>query len=125
MAEVVAEKPVCGKCGSDVRGGTAYCYNCGASVVGTSPEPLEESIPVNTESNGETVVGDKAQVDGAKAGNVRLKRAANERKKARVSSRKPVEYRWEPTDDLRFPLLWAVIVTVIVIAIVSVMVFWK
>jgi hypothetical protein len=126
MAQMVAEKPVCGKCGSDVRDGTAFCYNCGASVVQASVETVGDvDVMVTADSNGTEAQTTEANVDPVPEANDRVKLAAKERKKARVSSRKPVEYTWEPSGDLRFPLLWAVVLTVIVAVITAVMVFWK
>jgi uncharacterized Zn finger protein (UPF0148 family) len=107
MAEVVVEKAVCEKCGMDVRDGTAFCYNCGAAV-GSVPEasvvePAEPETP-----------------------DEKLSRAAAERKKARVGLRRATtEYTWEGTDDTRWVLLSGVAVTVIVMIIVLLMVFWK
>lgn len=38
MAKTLVEKEICKECGADVRPNTAFCYNCGKSVVGEEPE---------------------------------------------------------------------------------------
>ena len=125
MAELVAQKPVCEKCGSDVREGTTYCYNCGAPVATGIEEAIDPAKTLVTESDGHETVAVESTPDRPTASKERFKNAAKERKKARVISRKPVEYRWEPADDLRYPLIWAVIVTLVVAVIAGLMVFWK
>ncbi|MGD9562265.1 MAG: hypothetical protein AB7F88_18880 [Pyrinomonadaceae bacterium] len=39
MAETLVEKEVCDSCGIQVRSGSAYCFNCGESVVYDPPPP--------------------------------------------------------------------------------------
>ena len=41
MAETLVEKGICASCGSALRDGSVYCYNCGGSVL---PEPLPPAI---------------------------------------------------------------------------------
>ena len=42
MAETLVEKEICKECGVDVRPNTAFCYNCGKSVVVEDPETNRE-----------------------------------------------------------------------------------
>jgi hypothetical protein len=123
MVESVLEKSVCQKCGVDRRDGTTYCYNCGARVIdetetGLDPEKTLVIKPIGGDASDGSI---EKQPDPKE----RVTRAAKERKKARVTSRKPVEYRWEPTDDVRLPLVGAVLLTIIVAVIAGLMVFWK
>ncbi len=39
MVETLVEKKECGSCGSEVRDGSAYCFNCGGPVVVEPPPP--------------------------------------------------------------------------------------
>ncbi len=130
MPETVAEKGVCSKCGAEVREGTAFCYACGGRV-----EPDGQSQPANGAA---TVVDTKSQAaldDLAKKLSSdekpaepkdKLAKAAEERKKARVTQRKSREFVWEPHNDT--PLTF--IITVVVVGIVAVLavlftVVWK
>ena len=122
MVEAVAEKPVCAKCGSDVREGTTFCYNCGSPVGVPADEPIDHDKTLVMEPKAEAP---EQSSENSLDGGDRVKKAAKERKKARVTSRQPVEYRWEPVSDLSYPLIWAVIVTLIVALAAGLMVFWK
>ena len=48
MAETLVEKCICVSCGSEVRGGSAFCYNCGESVVPEPPPPAILKPPAGT-----------------------------------------------------------------------------
>lgn len=39
MAKTLVEKAVCEACGSDVREGSSFCYNCGEAVITGPPPP--------------------------------------------------------------------------------------
>ena len=41
MAETLVEAAICDACGTEVRGGSAFCFNCGESVV---EEPAPPAI---------------------------------------------------------------------------------
>ncbi len=127
MVEAVAEKKVCVKCGVDVRENTAFCYNCGQSVL----PPVGEAVASNgevTEDMARAALDDlaaKFKIDEEEDG--RLAKAAAERRKARVSNRKRVQYEWQPADEspnFVFILFTALIVVVAAFA-VALMVFWK
>jgi hypothetical protein len=118
--EAVTSKPACAKCGADIREGTAFCYACGAAVdekreaeptgdLEKTPQPE----PNGSESTIETPAEDK------------LSKAREERRKSRVSQRKPVEYTWEPVDNTRWTVLAALVITGIVAVIVAAMAYWK
>ena len=118
MAETTTEKAVCGKCEAEVREGTTFCYNCGAQVAGPEvAEPLAE-----------TTVDDKVEEkadESAATTEDKLSRAAELRRKARVSQRKSNEYTWEPSDDTRITFLITVLIAAVALAIVFFTVYWK
>jgi uncharacterized Zn finger protein (UPF0148 family) len=119
------EKPVCEKCGVDVRENTLFCYNCGSRVGGDALEDAAESV-----SEPETDVDAKSRAaldelaERLKADELadegKLARAASERRQARVSHRRSREYAWEPRDNdsNRFVVLFAVAVAVLAAIIV-------
>lgn len=109
MAETVVEKQTCEKCGADVREGTTFCYNCGAAV--TAEEAAEPPAEVSA--------------NGSEKNAVKRSRAATERKKARVSQRKTLEYTWQPIDDVTLPLIVSIIIAGVVLVIAFLLVFWK
>ncbi len=129
MVDAVVEKQVCDKCGVDVRENTAFCYNCGASVVSSFGE-------IAGANGNDAAVDDKARsalddlaakfkIDEEEDG--RLAKAAAERRKARVGNRKSTRYQWQPADespDLLFILLTVAIVGLAALA-VALTVFWK
>lgn len=39
MAETLVEKGICEACGSKIRGGSSFCFNCGESVAEEPPPP--------------------------------------------------------------------------------------
>jgi hypothetical protein len=130
MAETVVEKGVCPKCGAEVREGTAFCFACGGRI-----SPLEAS----PESNGSAKVLDmksKAALDDLaqklKADEAReepenkLAKAAEERKKARVTQRKTREFVWEPQNDTPIALLISVgVVLIVAVLVVLITIVWK
>jgi len=118
MAEAVLEKEVCGKCGVDVRENTQFCYNCGGKLA-TEPETLISPNGAGSKKPSAAKAEAKAS-DGKK-----LSRAAEERRKARVSQRTSNEYAWEPGGDFRLTFLVAILIAVIVAAVVFLTVFWK
>jgi len=129
MVEAVAEKQVCAKCGVDVRENTAFCYNCGESVVPS----VEDVAYANGTSDGVDDrtraalddLAEKFKIDPEE--DDRLAKAAAERRKARVSNRKTARYEWQPTDDspnIVFLLLTAVIVGLAAL-VVALTVLWK
>ena len=117
MAKKTTEKAVCDKCKAEVREGTTFCYNCGAQVAG--PEVFEPLA--------ETTVDDKVEenADDSATSEEKLSRAAEQRRKARVSQRKSNEYTWEPSDDTRITFLITVVIAAVALAIVFFTVYWK
>ncbi len=125
MVEAVAEKEVCEECGVDVRENTAFCYSCGASVGevlasnGAASEKSDETKAALDE------LAERFKIDGEE--DDRLAKAAAERRKARVSNRKSLNYEWQPDDDspnLLFIVLTVVIAVVAALAVVLTAV-WK
>ena len=129
MAEAVAEKEICKKCGADVRENTAFCYSCGESVVASVVEHEPVVTNGSPEQTDETKaalddLADKFKIDEEEDG--RLAKAAAERRKARVSNRKGVRYEWQPADDSPNNLflgLTALIFLIAVVAVVTTAVF--
>ena len=118
--EAVTEKPACSKCGAEVREGTAFCYACGTAVAEKAiDKPAVDLVKTpETEPNGTEPTIEETAED-------KLSKAREERRKARVSQRKPVEYAWEPVDDIRWAVLAAIVITGIVAVIVAAMAYWK
>lgn len=128
--KATAQKTVCKSCGVDVRKDTVFCYNCGRALTDDAPveiQPEANNDDVNEEAQtaldelAERLNADEA-ADGAK-----LRRAAAERKKARVVPRKQKEFTWEPRDDSssRLILLWSLLASAVAALLVFVAVYWK
>ena len=117
--EAVSQKTDCTKCGAEVREGTAFCYACGAPVGDTSVEIA--TGPQKTVST----TGENGTSAASETSEDKLSKAREERKKARVGQRRPVEYTWEPNEDSRLVLFAAILITAAVAAVVAAMVFWK
>jgi hypothetical protein len=130
MPETVAKKGVCSKCGAEVRDGTVFCYACGGRVA-----PDETSQPSNGFAN---VVDPKAQAalddlaqklrgeEKATEPEDKLAKAAEERKKARVTQRKTREFVWEPRNDTPLTFIITVgVVVIVAVLVVLITVVWK
>lgn len=129
MVEAIAEKQLCAKCGVDVRENTAFCYNCGESVL-LSVDDVTLASETANDVDGRTKaaldeLAEKFKIDPEE--DDRLAKAAAERRQARVSNRKRTRYEWQPTDDAPnfvFILLTAVIVGLAAL-VVALTVLWK
>jgi len=130
MAEPVADKEVCQKCGAEVREGTVFCFACGGRV---SPE---EALQKTNGSVTELNVESKAALDDlanklkgderAEAPDNKFAKAAEERKKARVTQRKAREFVWEPRNDAPVGLLIAVgVILIAAVGVILLTVVWK
>ena len=116
MAESVVENLVCEACGSDLRDASAFCFNCGESILDESDEFIEsdssESDTANArldEEMSEAWKGDdsvvaaedsiaKTENDGENSvaeRQIKLRTAASLRKRAKVLNRRPVRVVWE------------------------------
>lgn len=129
MPEAVAEKQICEKCGVDVRENTAFCYNCGMSVVAiTGDIPSTNGGDSEIDENTRAALDDLAEkfkIDEEE--DDRLAKAAAERRKARVSNRKIVRYEWQPSEEgpnFLFLLLTGVIFVAATLAVVLTAI-WK
>jgi hypothetical protein len=82
MVETAVEIQRCGACGADVRDGSLFCYNCGASV---GPAPIADAVV------------DKPELlaDPIREPRPPLKTAASLRKHRRALNRQPVRVSWE------------------------------
>jgi hypothetical protein len=136
MAETILEKTTCQSCGVDVREDTAFCYNCGKRVA-----PLTNEVPVAASGpNGgaEEAAIEKPDSDlqmdlermfgtGKIPSDDKLAIAAAERKKARMSQRKPRKPVWVSADEssnLLYVLI-TLLITTIAAAIVFLTVYLK
>jgi len=112
--EKVLEKRVCESCGADVREGTQFCYACGKLVA--APQDIAESdaptstdrktaplsaddLPSVKEKTGSLKPLDPAFESSAPATDSKSKTAANERRQARLASKKPVTLEWQEPDN--------------------------
>lgn len=131
MPEVIVEKEVCSECGVDVRDETVYCYNCGSRVVDGSRQDATDSNGEDRDVSDETkaALDDLAGKlkDGETDHGDKLAKAAQQRRKARVSRRKQRKIVWEPTGDSAQGLimLLAIFVTIITLVVVFFTVIWK
>jgi uncharacterized Zn finger protein (UPF0148 family) len=128
MAEAVADKEVCQKCGAEVREGTVFCFACGGRVsTEEAPQKTNGSVTeLNVESKAALDdLANKLKGD-AEAPENKFAKAAEERKKARVTQRKAREFVWEPRDDAPIGLLIAVgIILIAAIVVILLTVVWK
>ncbi|MGE3467173.1 MAG: zinc ribbon domain-containing protein [Pyrinomonadaceae bacterium] len=132
MTEAILEKAVCENCGVDVRENTLFCYNCGTSVAAVeteieAPPDPEGAVTDEADPSEEELkeLSERFKVDEAE--DDRLAKAAAERKKARVSGRKPIQYVWKPEDDTgnRLFLLVSVLIAFISALAVFLTIFWR
>jgi uncharacterized Zn finger protein (UPF0148 family) len=129
MAEAVAENDVCSKCGAEVREGTAFCYACGGRVTDDRvPENKETSNGVDAKS--QAALDDLAQKlrgdDETRVPDDKLAKAAEERKKARVTQRKSRDFVWEPRNDMPVGfLISALVVLIVAVMVILITVVWK
>lgn len=132
MAKTVKAKAVCEKCEADVREGTAFCYNCGSPLAqleevsepDAMPEVEESAVDDKTKAALDDLA-EKLRFDEEE--DKKLARAAAERKRARVSQRKTLQYTWEPSEDSSGALLLilALVIGVIAGIVVFITVFWR
>ncbi len=114
----------CAECGVDVREGTAFCYNCGKSVVEEikdDPVAEQDAVPEADET-----VDENAKLDEADS-SARRASAALERKRSRVGTKKKTKVVWEtpgPSAD-RIYFLLSVLLFVIALAVVAFTTFLK
>ena len=132
MPEAIAEKQVCEKCGAGVRENTVFCYACGErveppSVVDPADEIAGNGTKEEADPDTQAALNDLAErfkIDEEEDG--RLAKAAAERKKARVSNRKTVQYVWEPDDSPNHLfLVLAVVIAIIAAVAVLLTVWWR
>ena len=123
MPETIV-KAVCETCGVDVRENTQFCYNCGSKLDVAAPSDTNGTATVD--SSTKAALDDLADKLSHVESDDKLAKAATERKKARVTHRKRLEYKWEPRDDAPvLPLIFAGIVAFAVLIVVILLVVWK
>ena len=134
MPEVIVGGETCGQCGVDVRESTAFCYNCGSKVAAKNFEDVP--VPASLVNGKEESVDRETQAaldDLAKKFKIdeeaddQLAKAAAERRKARVTHRRNVQYVWQPQDDSsnRLFIRLTLLITAIVAAVVFLTVLWR
>ncbi|HTH51537.1 MAG TPA: zinc ribbon domain-containing protein [Pyrinomonadaceae bacterium] len=125
MPEAVVDKEACSKCGAEVRENTAFCYACGNRVATEEPVNGKTEVDANTRAALDDLAEKLSSDEQPEAGD-KLAKAAAERKKARVSQRKPKEFVWEPYDETPQGLLLATAAAfIIAVFVVVVLVVWK
>lgn len=132
MLEAIAEKQVCEKCGVDVRENTIFCYACGHKVEQSPMDGPEEKDGNNGGSENVSRdtkaalddLSERFKTDGEE--DDRLAKAAAERRKARVTNRKTVQYVWVPGEEPNQLFLGLAVLIAIVAGIaVLLTVWWK
>ena len=131
MPEPVVEKEICSKCGAEVREGTAFCYACGGRVTADeapgssnngSLKELDDEAKAALDDLAQKMKGEQPVEQPA----TRLAKAAEERKKARVTQRKEREFIWEPRSDTPVVfLISAAVLVILAILVVIVKVVWN
>ncbi len=129
MAETTVENATCENCGVDVRENTQFCYNCGKSFAETAAV-LNGGEPVAISDDAKTALDDlaaKLKMEDAAASGDALALAAEERKRARVTAKKPTETIWEETESGPGVFFFAVslVIFLIVAAVVFITIYWK
>jgi hypothetical protein len=108
--EQVVKTARCPKCGSEVRDGSLFCYNCGGRVTCVDEnKPLVETPPAFGEPPTKPAPG--------------LRSARDIRRRERTFDRKPKEVVWEPsttTPDLQLIIITSgvIVFTAVVILMV-------
>lgn len=130
MAEVVADNEVCGKCGAEVREGTAFCFACGGRVSAEEAHEQTNGAASTLDEQSKAALEDLAQKlkgeEPAEVPDNKLAKAAEERKKARVTQRRAREFVWEPSDDMPIGLLISVgVVFIAAVVVILLTVVWK
>ena len=116
MAETVVENLICEACGSEIRDASAFCFNCGESILDESDEFIEsdpsesdaanarldekmseawkddDSVVTAEDSIGETEDDGENSVAERRT---KLRTAASLRKRAKALKRRPVRVVWE------------------------------
>ena len=110
MVETAVEIQRCGACGVDVRDGSLFCYNCGASVERPPDAKAVEDKP--------------ATVDGIREPRPPLKTAASLRKHRRALNRQPVKVSWEPPEGPALGFIITAIVLTLGAALLIVLAFY-
>lgn len=130
MAETVVEKEACSKCGAEVREGTAFCYACGGRGKEKTPEKVSNGVPKGLDANAQAALDDLTEKlkgeEPPAPSEEKLAKAAEQRKKARVTQRKTRDFVWEPRNDMPLFFLIAVaVVAILAVLVVLVTVIWK
>src|ERR1035437_5865482 len=129
MTDAVVEKQTCEKCGVDRRQGTTFCYNCGVKL--DDKVELEPAAPSTLNGSRSADAIEEKAIDKPKtpiaeedAGDSpreiavgrKLSDAAKERRRARVVSKRPREYKWEAVDE---PVNFTFIISAVLVALIS------
>ena len=116
MPVTVAKNVVCKECGSDVREGSLFCYNCGKAVV----------LETETSDDNKQTDDLKKLEDAAVAAEVstsyaspKKMRSAMDIARRRATSRAPVKVEWTPRDDSANMF---VIISIVIVALALVLV---
>ena len=130
MSEAILEKATCSKCDAPVRENTVFCYNCGNPVAeGQTEASVRENggdadVDARTKAALDDMV-ERFRVDDP--ADDKIAKAAAERKRARISQRRPRGAVWEPRDESssRLVLVLSIIITFLTAVIVLITLIWK
>ena len=110
MVETAVEIQRCGACGADVRHGSLFCYNCGASV---PPALIADAVEEKP-----------ALIEAIREPRPPLKTAASLRKHRRALNRQPVKVSWEPPEGPAMGFIITAIVLTLGAALLIVLAFY-
>src|SRR5437899_5301337 len=118
MSEAILEKATCSKCDAIIRDNTQFCYNCGNPIVQAETEPAAEVNGGDSDVDARTKAALDDMVERFRIDDPsddKIAKAAAERKRARVSQRKPRGYVWEPRSEAssRLVLALAIVITLL------------
>lgn len=121
MAETSVKNRVCNACGSEVRGGALFCYNCGGSVAPETVAAPEDKKQIAEKTNGDnpaqakqTIAADAADKPIPKPVLVeepKLKSAATMRRKSKSYQPKRIEVIWEEHENA--PNVWFILAAIV------------
>lgn len=125
MPEIVEiEKVTCPTCDVAVRENTLFCYNCGSKLELAAPAETNGSV-ATADENTKAALDDLANKLSRESDD-ELATAAAQRKKARVTHRKRLEYKWEPREDSAIlPVVFAAFAAFVALIVVILLVVWK
>ncbi len=137
MALTLVENKICSACGADIRPNSLFCYSCGSAVSDEKkPEEnftAEKSITVLSEVNEKKAINEMIAADEPEnkiinepekpivAEEIKLKSAANMRRKSKSFQNKKVEIVWEEHENA--PNVWFISVAIVLAIAAAIVLF--